>query len=351
MSASRRVVRHGVAHPPVTIPIMAVHGLLSGVAGGSDRGWIERLAERAGISPALLRESGARVTGQQYVDLFRSLMERLDDECVGLLSRPLRRGSFALVARSAIGAPDLAVAMKRMRQGFGLLIDDVTFEVVEEGDLTGLLLTPRPGLPQPGNFFFELLLRVCWRLLSWLKGRRLMAARFDFCFLEPDYAAIYADIFPGPLRYAQKGTAVWFERAALAAPVRRDAAALETFLSASPANLVLPWLGERTTSGRVYALLRNAGPAWPDLPSTAESLHMSVSTLQRRLSAEHTSFQAIKDQLRRDLAIVWLGTRAEPLANLAAELGFTDCAAFQRAFKCWTGSPPGAYRSYRTAKA
>ena len=54
--------------------------------------------------------------------------------------------------------------------------------------------------------------------------------------------------------------------------------------------------------------------------------------------------QALKDQLRRDVAIVRLATSAVPLAALAAELGFADSAAFQRAFKTWTGGAPGSYR-------
>ena len=71
---------------------------------------------------------------------------------------------------------------------------------------------------------------------------------------------------------------------------------------------------------------------------------MAASTLQRRLAADGTSFQALKDELRRDLAIVRLHTGTLPLAALADELGFADSAAFQRAFKNWTGSAPGAYR-------
>jgi AraC-like DNA-binding protein len=94
----------------------------------------------------------------------------------------------------------------------------------------------------------------------------------------------------------------------------------------------------------VRGQLQIAQPAWPDLGATAEALHMAPSTLQRRLAADGTSFQALKDALRRDLAIVRLHTSTVALAALADELGFADSAAFQRAFKHWTGSSPGAYR-------
>jgi AraC-like DNA-binding protein len=81
-----------------------------------------------------------------------------------------------------------------------------------------------------------------------------------------------------------------------------------------------------------------------DLAATADALHMAPSTLQRRLAVDGTSFQALKDALRRDLAIVRLNTSSVPLPALADELGFADSAAFQHAFKSWTGSAPGVYR-------
>ena len=71
---------------------------------------------------------------------------------------------------------------------------------------------------------------------------------------------------------------------------------------------------------------------------------MVISTLQRQLAEEGTTFQAVKDDLRRDIAIQRLSGSVVPLSTLATELGFSDSATFQRAFKVWTGSPPGAYR-------
>ncbi|SCU91258.1 Ornithine utilization regulator (fragment) [Cupriavidus necator] len=73
-------------------------------------------------------------------------------------------------------------------------------------------------------------------------------------------------------------------------------------------------------------------------------MHISASTLQRRLAVEGTSFQSLKDQLRRDLAIERLSTSSTPVSQLAAQLGFADTTAFNRAFKVWTGSTPGSYR-------
>ncbi|MDN5539635.1 AraC family transcriptional regulator, partial [Comamonas sp.] len=86
-------------------------------------------------------------------------------------------------------------------------------------------------------------------------------------------------------------------------------------------------------------------PQWAGLQATAAELNMSAPTLQRKLAAAGTSFQAIKDELRRDIAVSRLGTSKVSFTELAADLGFADAAAFQRAFKGWTGSSPGLYRA------
>jgi AraC-like DNA-binding protein len=327
--------------PPVTIPIAFVRNMLSGVHLRGVPG--DPFLADAGISPDLLSEVSARVTADQYVALLRILIERLDDEAIGLLSRPLKQGSYALIARSALGANTLEVAQRRIARTFRLLQDDVLLEPVRAGALAGFALhfvdqeTTRP------DFLHELLLRVFWRLLAWLVGGRLPAARFDFAFESPPYAGSYGKVFPAPLQFGQMQSAFWFDAALLQQPVRRDEAALRTFLAEAQANIIVPRRDD-VISSRVRNHLQRTQPAWPDLAATAEALHMADSTLQRRLAADGTSFQSLKDELRRDLAIVRLNTSAVPLAALAFELGFADSGAFQRAFKKWTGSAPGAYR-------
>ncbi len=327
--------------PPATVSMSFVRGMLSGVQA---RGIpCEPFLLDAQIDPALLHEAHARVTAEQYAAFFKLLVERLDDDGLCFFSRQLKVGTFALVVRSALGAPTLEVAMRRIARTTRLVQDDVELVTRREGALCAWSLQFAGDAPRL-QFMHEMFLRFYWRILAWLVGGRLPITRFDLAFDRPPDACRYSNVLPGELRFNQPQSAFWFDARALSKPIRRDEAALHAFFDNLAWNLILPRRRDDAWSARVRLYLPNAVPAWPDLAATAQALHMSVSTLQRNLAGEGTTFQALKDELRRDIAISRLHTSTVPLAALAAELGFSDSAAFQRAFKIWTGSPPGAYR-------
>jgi AraC-like DNA-binding protein len=100
---------------------------------------------------------------------------------------------------------------------------------------------------------------------------------------------------------------------------------------------------DRRIRDRVSTALSEGVPALSDV---ARDLGMSGRTLQRRLAAEDTSFQALVDEARRRLALRLLGRRSDvTLAEATFMTGFSDQSAFTRAFKRWTGRTPGAYRT------
>jgi AraC-like DNA-binding protein len=71
---------------------------------------------------------------------------------------------------------------------------------------------------------------------------------------------------------------------------------------------------------------------------------MTTATIRRRLHEEGVSYQSIKDQLRRDLAIGYLSHTDRSVMDIALELGFSERSAFHRAFRKWTGAAPGEFR-------
>ena len=77
----------------------------------------------------------------------------------------------------------------------------------------------------------------------------------------------------------------------------------------------------------------------------ARALGCSRQTLYRRLKAEGQTFAQVLDELRRRRALQLVRDAALPVKEIAWRLGFSDPAAFSRAFKRWTGKSPQAFRA------
>ena len=82
----------------------------------------------------------------------------------------------------------------------------------------------------------------------------------------------------------------------------------------------------------------------PSFGEVAERLHLSESSLRRKLLKEQTSFQIIKDQVRCDLAMTFLEDKSNKINDVADKLGFTEPSSFVRSFRNWTGMTPKSYR-------
>lgn len=67
-------------------------------------------------------------------------------------------------------------------------------------------------------------------------------------------------------------------------------------------------------------------------------------SLRRKLKQESTSYRAIKENIRRDIAIEKLIRGNLPISEIAEMLGYSETRAFTRAFHNWTGVSPIQYR-------
>jgi AraC-like DNA-binding protein len=83
----------------------------------------------------------------------------------------------------------------------------------------------------------------------------------------------------------------------------------------------------------------------------ADNLHVTVRTLQRRLSDECSSYNSLLDVARQQLALEYAGDRAISATEAAMKLGFNDSGSFGRSFRRWTGRSFTAYRAKLQAGA
>jgi AraC-like DNA-binding protein len=82
----------------------------------------------------------------------------------------------------------------------------------------------------------------------------------------------------------------------------------------------------------------------PIAANIARQMPMGARTLGRRLEGEGTTFKELLDDMRRRLALGYVAGSLLPLSEIAFLLGFSQTAAFHRAFKRWTGQTPLEYR-------
>jgi AraC-like DNA-binding protein len=101
----------------------------------------------------------------------------------------------------------------------------------------------------------------------------------------------------------------------------------------------------RTVSDEVRLLLTRAlGTSALTISAVARLLTMHPRTLQRRLAAESTTFEAILDDVRRDAALRLITETDLPLAQVTALVGLTEQSALSRAGRRWFGQAPRELR-------
>lgn len=192
-------------------------------------------------------------------------------------------------------------------------------------------------------------LKVWHALMGWLIGREieLSSASIDAEDIGADYAQSLEDIFQLPVRFSAQHSELRFSSEYLSHKLVHTPASLDSFLDSAIHHLITQQQRPSSTSAAIKSLLAKNGPGSPpSFESMAEDLHMSSSSLRRRLNKEGISYQAIKDQYRCDIAIRLLKAQELKIQEIGELLGFLEASSFIRSFKSWTGITPKQFQSH-----
>lgn len=329
-----------------TIAIAQVILILQGVR---QRGWdINAILQRAGISPTLLDSPLSRVTQGQYAALILILRRVTRDELWGLCSHPLKLGSFTQSCRLLVHCRTLGDALGTGFRFYHLMLDDFVPRLVVEQGVVSVRLVSRGERDQKLAYAERSFCFFTYGLASWLVARRI--PMLDVIYPESDarYVSDAGRLFQAPLRYERDRIGFRFEARWLDLPVVQNTQSLAEFLHQAPASLLVKYRDQSSLTERIRRLLRRTlAEELPSLELLGQSLAMTPQTLRRRLRDEGQGYQSIKDDLRRDVAIEYLGQPELTLLDIANRLGFSEASTFHRAFKGWTGLSPGVYRQTR----
>ena len=163
--------------------------------------------------------------------------------------------------------------------------------------------------------------------------------------LAPGGLAIYTETLGSNIKYACSHNTLRFDQTVLQSPISTaNPVSSDVFLRECD-RLFSPDMQRGSTSDRVQQELIKSGSEFPNCAQLAHKLHMSESTLRRRLASEGARYQGVLDQVRFKLAREYLASTSLPVTDIAHLLGFSDSTNFRRSFKRWANRTPSHFRA------
>lgn len=303
------------------------------------------LLRRNRISPRLLLEENARISIERFADLQVSTMVAMEDEALGYGERRLPLGSWAMMCHAVIGSETLGQALSRYCRFYQLFDFDLSPVLEVEDERATVRLRLSPGRRPTAPYLSEMLLFNAHRFASWLVQEHLPVQEVRLDYPIAAKPADYRHMFLGnPVDFEREDSALVLSAALLERRITQNELSLRRFLRHPVLILLTQRYASNSWTARVREQIARHMLAMPELPAVAEKLELHPQTLRRRLSAEGTTFKEIKNQLRRDTALHYLGKQGLSIEEIAHRSGFSESSAFIRAFKSWTGVTPYAYR-------
>jgi AraC-like DNA-binding protein len=321
-----------------------VGALIAGVAAAAG----VDLQRATGFDPAVAKDPDARISLELETTLWDEAARLTGDESFGLhAAQMLRPGAFDVLDYAVRTAPTLRASLQRLARYNRLVHDAAVFTLLERGENLRVEHAFRIAGEQ-SRHAAEFTLASLVVIGTQIAGAPVLPRAVEFRHAAPPRTAEHQRIFGLQPRFLAAVNALELESAVLDRPTAAADPALsrvverhaEALLAARPEPAEsLPDRVRRLVAG----MLREGDAT---LAKAAAALHMSERSFQRRLSAEGASFDALLEELRRELSLRYLSDPKIGIAEVAYLVGYSEPSAFHRAFKRWTGTTPAEARHH-----
>jgi len=325
-----------------------------------DRGWQLLLRDadidprnalrRAGLSEHLLVDQDAKVTQDDYFNLWNAVAEEAGDPNFPLqIAEALSTEAFSPAVFAWLCCPDLSTATERLAK-YKRLIGPMVLEVDEKTD--GLFLGIRwtDSSKQVPASLAVTELCITTRLARVATRTRVVPQRVE-CSHDVDPTGEISKWLGCQITRSNR-QGVTFSKEDSRLPFLTMSDTLWATFEPDLRRRLSELDSAATVSKKVRsALLESLPRGEAEVSTVAKNLGMSSRTLQRKLRDEETSFKSLVADTRRDLAHHYLGDPSLPYAEISFLLGFDEPSSFFRAFRDWTGTTPQSMRTQLIAQA
>lgn len=307
----------------------------------------EEFATACGLPVAALDTDDMLVSDQAVAAVLELAAHRLDCPDLGLRMSARQDlamlGPLALAIRSSPTLADVLECSSRY-----LFVHARSLSLVLEPDPYGdrgvvaLRYGVRAAMATPIQGT-DLGLAFVHRAIQRLTGDRYGLRSVELPYRPPAPLSVYEEFFGAPVRVGRRDALLRVPSSLAARQLSGGDEQLH--------RLAMEFLAQQTatTGSSVVPTVRAAvkqllGTTPPEIGVVAGLLTMHPRTLQRRLSAEGTTFAAVLDDVRRTETRRYLTTTDIAMSQIASLVGLTEQATLTRCCRRWWGRPPTAIR-------
>ena len=265
---------------------------------------------------------------------------------MGFTQNNCKVGLFATMAELVSHCSTLGELLEKAVHFYNLVSNDIPMRLSRSRGNAVLSFTMAKPEFDPEHFMAEFWLVIWHRFPSWYIGEPIRLQQTHFTFSAPQHRSELQIMFPAELQFNSSANRLVFDAQYLDKPLIRSAQELETFVQNAPADVMTIPGSDTTLEAQIERIISQRHPVnlvFVPIHQMAAELGISSQTLHRRLKDSATSYQKIKDNLRREVAIQKLVNERLSVEAVAEIVGFTESRSFTRAFKHWTGLTPREY--------
>ena len=305
------------------------------------------LLDSIGINPELPADPSKMITDEDYY-LF---LERIADAEETGHTLPLRAGNamrcddygaFGLAWKSAA---TLRGSLNRAERYSRVLtsVATHTVETAKGGAFANLNRKGKriTGLRLSNEATLASMLTIAQEVID--EPIKLLGAYFKHA--APKIVSDHERFFGCPVHFSSDRDALLISQESLTLPTKLGDPGIAKFFDSHLETELAKLENDSALGKRVKIQISHAlSEGLPTISDIANKLAMSGRTLQRRLSDQGHSFQALVDDARRELSERLLASSNHSLSDIAFLTGFSEQSSFNRAFKRWAGQTPRSFR-------
>jgi AraC-like DNA-binding protein len=303
-----------------------------------------QILNSAALSHADFTKPGARFPATHFKDVLHTLAVAAGNPRIALnlgeATQPRILGSIGFMMSTA---PTLGKAYQTLIDYLPLLLEGAVLQM--EQTVEGTLLTLELNEPnlQPIEYFLACL--VNWP--RWLTGQQIPTRVVYLSFPEPENIQTYQRFFAAEVQFDAPHNQLLLASDYLALNCIDANPEMHQLHREFADSLLSKSNQQSALMAQTRNLIRrqlNEGGGTVRREQIADTLGLSLRTLQRKLGALSTSFQDVYDHTRREVGLQLIQRGQLSFGEIAFQLGFSNQSAFQKAFKRWMGVAPSAYR-------